>query len=143
MHWKYDAFSEQEMKELDEAAKKNGLVFMNEIGVDPGIDHMSAMKVIDRIRESGGKIILFESFTGGLISVAGSPITGSGTLALTVAGTSGGVPYFTGASTWASSAALSANALMIGGGAGVAPSTTTTGTGARAASTADDDAGRR
>jgi hypothetical protein len=70
-----------------------------------------------------------QSFTGGLISVAGSPITGSGTLALTVAGTSGGVPYFSSASTWATSAALAANALVIGGGAGAAPATTTTGTG--------------
>ena len=70
-----------------------------------------------------------QTFTGGLISVAGSPVTGSGTLALTVAGTSGGVPYFSSASTWASSTALAANALVIGGGAGVAPATTTTGTG--------------
>lgn len=70
-----------------------------------------------------------QSFTGGLISVSGSPITTSGTLALTVAGTSGGVPYFSSSSTWASSAALTANALMIGGGAGAAPSTITTGTG--------------
>lgn len=70
-----------------------------------------------------------QSFTGGLISVAGSPITTSGTLALTVAGTSGGIPYFSSASTWATSAALAANAIVIGGGAGVAPATTTTGTG--------------
>jgi hypothetical protein len=70
-----------------------------------------------------------QSFTGGLISVAGSPITTSGTLALTVAGTSGGIPYFSSATTWATSAALAASALVIGGGAGVAPSTTTTGTG--------------
>lgn len=70
-----------------------------------------------------------QSFTGGLISVTGSPITSSGTLALTVAGTSGGIPYFSSASTWASSNALTANALVIGGGAGLAPSTTTTGTG--------------
>jgi len=70
-----------------------------------------------------------QSFTGGLISVAGSPITTSGTLALTVAGTSGGVPYFSSASTWATSAALAASALVVGGGAGAAPSTITTGTG--------------
>jgi hypothetical protein len=70
-----------------------------------------------------------QTFTGGLISVTGSPVTGSGTLALTVAGTSGGVPYFSSASTWASSAVLAANALVVGGGAGVAPATTTTGTG--------------
>jgi hypothetical protein len=70
-----------------------------------------------------------QSFTGGLISVSGSPVTTSGTLALTVAGTSGGVPYFGSASTWASSALLTANALMVGGGAGAAPFTVTTGTG--------------
>jgi hypothetical protein len=50
-------------------------------------------------------------------------------LALTVAGTSGGVPYFSGTNTWASSAALAANALVVGGGAGAAPATVTTGTG--------------
>lgn len=56
------------MASLDESAKGNGLVFMNEIGLDPGIDHMSAMKVIDEIREKGGKMLLFESFCGGLVA---------------------------------------------------------------------------
>lgn len=70
-----------------------------------------------------------QSFTGGLISVGGSPITTSGTLALSVAGTSGGIPYFSSASAWASSAVLAANSLVIGGGAGSAPSTVTTGSG--------------
>ncbi|MEO0038592.1 MAG: hypothetical protein RIQ59_1803 [Bacteroidota bacterium] len=56
------------MQELDAAAKENGLIFMNEIGLDPGIDHMSAMQVIDAIRDKGGKIILFESFCGGLVA---------------------------------------------------------------------------
>lgn len=65
------------------------------------------------------------SFTGGLISVA----TATTTPALTVAGTSGGVPYFSSASTWASSGVLAANSILIGGGAGVAPSSITTGTG--------------
>ena len=69
-----------------------------------------------------------QSFTGGLISVSGSPITASGTLALTVAGTSGGIPYFSSASTWATSAALALNALVVGGGAAGAPATVTTGT---------------
>jgi Chaperone of endosialidase len=79
---------------------------------------------------SGGTVTsVGQTFTGGLISVAGSPVTTSGTLALTVAGTSGGIPYFSGASTWASSAALASNALMVGGGAGAAPATVTTGTG--------------
>jgi len=57
-----------EMQALDDAVKSKGLIFMNEIGVDPGIDHMSAMQVIDRIRDKGGEIILFESFTGGLVA---------------------------------------------------------------------------
>jgi len=70
-----------------------------------------------------------QTFTGGLISVAGSPITASGTLALTVAGTSGGIPYFSTASAWATSGVLAANALVVGGGAGAAPATVTTGTG--------------
>ena len=78
---------------------------------------------------TGSVTSVAQSFTGGIISVAGSPITTSGTLALTVAGTSGGVPYFTSASTWDTSALLASNALMVGGGAGVAPSTVTTGTG--------------
>jgi saccharopine dehydrogenase-like NADP-dependent oxidoreductase len=56
------------MQNLDAEAKQNNLVFMNEIGLDPGIDHMSAMKTIDEIREKGGKMILFESFCGGLVA---------------------------------------------------------------------------
>lgn len=56
------------MQELDAAAKENNLIFMNEIGLDPGIDHLSAMKVIDEIKEKGGEMILFESFCGGLVA---------------------------------------------------------------------------
>jgi len=65
------------------------------------------------------------SFTGGILSVA----TATTTPAFTVAGTSGGIPYFSSATTWATSAALAANALVVGGGAGAAPATITTGTG--------------
>ena len=53
---------------MNEEVKKAGLIFMNEIGLDPGIDHMSAMQIIDRIRDKGGKMLLFESFTGGLVA---------------------------------------------------------------------------
>ena len=56
------------MQELDVLAKENNLIFMNEIGLDPGIDHMSAMKVINEIRDKGGKMLLFESFCGGLVA---------------------------------------------------------------------------
>lgn len=62
------SYISDEMQMLDEEVKEKGLVFMNEIGVDPGIDHMSAMQVIDRIRDNGGKMLLFESFTGGLVA---------------------------------------------------------------------------
>lgn len=62
------SYVSQEMESLNLSAKNKGLVFMNEIGVDPGLDHMSAMKVIDSIRDKGGKMLLFESFTGGLIA---------------------------------------------------------------------------
>lgn len=62
------SYISNEMKALDEEAKAKGLVFMNEIGLDPGIDHMSAMQVIDRIKDQGGKMLLFESFCGGLVA---------------------------------------------------------------------------
>lgn len=57
-----------EMQALDAVAKENNIVLMNEIGLDPGIDHMSAMKIMDQIKNEGGKIILFESFCGGLVA---------------------------------------------------------------------------
>jgi saccharopine dehydrogenase-like NADP-dependent oxidoreductase len=56
------------MQELNALAKENNLVFMNEVGLDPGIDHMSAMKIIDEIRAKGCKMLLFESFCGGLVA---------------------------------------------------------------------------
>ena len=62
------SYISDEMQSLDKEVKAKGLIFMNEIGVDPGIDHMSAMKVIDGIRDKGGKLLLFESFTGGLVA---------------------------------------------------------------------------
>ena len=65
------------------------------------------------------------SWTGGIVSIA----TATSTPAFTIAGTSGGIPYFSSGTTWASSGVLAASALVIGGGAGNAPSTTTTGTG--------------
>jgi len=57
-----------EMKRLDEDAKKAGIILMNESGLDPGLDHASAMKIIDRIKAEGGKLTLFKSYTGGLIA---------------------------------------------------------------------------
>lgn len=62
------SYVSDEMKKLNPQAKKAGIVLMNEIGVDPGIDHMSAMRVIDEVKEAGGKMHQFESFTGGLVA---------------------------------------------------------------------------
>jgi saccharopine dehydrogenase-like NADP-dependent oxidoreductase len=62
------SYISEEIKALHTKAKEKGLVLMNEVGLDPGIDHMSAMQIIDRIRNQGGKMLLFESFTGGLVA---------------------------------------------------------------------------
>ena len=62
------SYVSKEMQALNDDVVAKGLVFMNEIGLDPGIDHMSAMQVIDRIRGNGAKLLLFESFTGGLVA---------------------------------------------------------------------------
>ena len=62
------SYLSEEVKKLAEEAKAKGLIFLNECGLDPGIDHMSAMREIDNIRESGGVITGFETFTGGLLA---------------------------------------------------------------------------
>lgn len=62
------SYVSEEMKKLHEEAKNAGLLFMNEMGVDPGIDHMSASQLMDEIREKGGEIHSFKSFCGGLIA---------------------------------------------------------------------------
>ena len=62
------SYISKEMQALDEAARKAGIVIMNEIGVDPGIDHMSAMKIIHAIQKKGGELLSFKSFCGGLIA---------------------------------------------------------------------------
>jgi saccharopine dehydrogenase (NADP+, L-glutamate forming) len=62
------SYVSNEIKKLHEQAIEKDILILNEIGVDPGIDHMSAMKVIDRIREAGGTIEEFYSSTGGLVA---------------------------------------------------------------------------
>ncbi|QXP68918.1 saccharopine dehydrogenase NADP-binding domain-containing protein [Polaribacter sp. R2A056_3_33] len=62
------SYVSDEMKVLDKQAKEKGLILMNEIGLDPGIDHMSAMQILDKIRNKGAKMLLFESFCGGLVA---------------------------------------------------------------------------
>ncbi len=62
------SYVSKEMKALNQQAKDAGIIIMNEIGVDPGIDHLSAMRVIDHIRNEGGDLEAFETFTGGLVA---------------------------------------------------------------------------
>ena len=62
------SYVSNEVKAMDEEAKAKGLLFLNEIGVDPGIDHMSAMRVIDEIKAAGGELTAFRSYTGGLVA---------------------------------------------------------------------------
>ncbi len=57
-----------EMSALDGRARERGVLVLNEIGLDPGIDHLSAMKVLDEIRDAGGTVTAFESYCGGLIA---------------------------------------------------------------------------
>jgi saccharopine dehydrogenase-like NADP-dependent oxidoreductase len=60
------SYVSDDMKALDEEAKKAGVTLLNEMGVDPGIDHMSAVKVLDELRAQGADVFHFETFTGGL-----------------------------------------------------------------------------
>lgn len=62
------SYVSDEIKEMDAEARKKGLLFLMECGLDPGIDHMSAMRVLDRIREEKYELEGFETFTGGLIA---------------------------------------------------------------------------
>ncbi|MDP1803352.1 MAG: saccharopine dehydrogenase C-terminal domain-containing protein [Bacteroidota bacterium] len=57
-----------DMKALDNEAKKKNIILLNECGLDPGIDHASAMKLIDEIKQEGGDIISFKSYCGGLVA---------------------------------------------------------------------------
>ena len=60
------SYVSDDMQALDGAARQAGVILLNEIGLDPGIDHMSAMRIIDRVHNRGGEIKAFQSFCGGL-----------------------------------------------------------------------------
>ncbi len=62
------SYISKEMEGLNEEATRNGVLILNECGLDPGLDHMSAMKIIEEIKSKGDEIISFKSYTGGLIS---------------------------------------------------------------------------
>jgi len=67
-HMATASYVSKDMKNLDAEANKKGLLLLNECGLDPGIDHASAMKLIDEIKQKGGQITSFKSFTGGLVA---------------------------------------------------------------------------
>jgi len=62
------SYIDEQIKSLKEEVEKKGILFLGEMGLDPGIDHMSAMKMIDEIKNNRGKIISFKSHCGGLVS---------------------------------------------------------------------------
>ncbi len=62
------SYVSEDMKMMDEAVRAGGLIFLNEVGADPGIDHMSAMDMIDRVSGIGGKVISFRSYCGAVIA---------------------------------------------------------------------------
>lgn len=62
------SYVSKDIAALDADAKKKGILFLNEMGLDPGIDHMSAMQIIDRIKASGGELTAFRSYCGGLVA---------------------------------------------------------------------------
>ena len=62
------SYLSDEMKTMHEQVKAKGLVFMNEVGLDPGIDHLTAMEMIDEARDEGYKILSFDSHCGGIPS---------------------------------------------------------------------------
>jgi saccharopine dehydrogenase-like NADP-dependent oxidoreductase len=72
-HFFTASYVSDDMRSFDAEAKAKGLLFLNESGLDPGIDHMSGMQVIDKIKAAGGVLTSFESFTGGLIAPETDP----------------------------------------------------------------------
>ena len=62
------SYESDDMSDMKTRVKSQGVLFLNEMGVDPGIDHMSAMQIIDRIKEQGHELLTVETFTGGLIA---------------------------------------------------------------------------
>jgi saccharopine dehydrogenase (NADP+, L-glutamate forming) len=68
VHLATASYQSEALAKMSEAAKQKGLIFLNEIGVDPGIDHLSAMKLLDEVRAQGAELLGFESFTGGLLA---------------------------------------------------------------------------
>jgi len=65
-HFFTTSYTTDAMREIDQAAKDAGIIIVNECGVDPGTDHMSAMRIIHHAQAKGGEVISFTSYCGGL-----------------------------------------------------------------------------
>ena len=62
------SYASQEMIDMHKEAKEKGLTFLNELGADPGIDHMNGMRSIDKVRKKGGELLSFASYCGSLVA---------------------------------------------------------------------------
>ncbi len=62
------SYADERMKELEPEIKRRGLLFLCEMGLDPGIDHMSAMQLVHHIKDQGGEVTSFKSHCGGLVA---------------------------------------------------------------------------
>lgn len=62
------SYESKDLNAFKDEIEDKGLLFLNECGLDPGLDHMSAMRVINEIKDEGHKLVAFESFTGGLVA---------------------------------------------------------------------------
>jgi saccharopine dehydrogenase (NAD+, L-glutamate forming) len=62
------SYESEKLKKMDQEVRRKNILFLNEMGLDPGIDHMSAMQILDRIKGAGHQLLGFESFTGGLVA---------------------------------------------------------------------------
>ncbi|WKV10903.1 saccharopine dehydrogenase family protein [Marivirga harenae] len=62
------SYNSTDVDELSDIAKSKNIIILMECGLDPGIDHMTAMEAMDKIREKGGKLTSFKSYTGGLVA---------------------------------------------------------------------------
>ncbi len=68
IHLATASYVSTEMKALHDRAKEKGAILLNECGLDPGLDHMGAMRILDKLREKGVELKTFESFAGGLLA---------------------------------------------------------------------------
>jgi len=67
------SYRDQALRDLDQDASRNGLLFLSELGLDPGLDHMSTMELLSRVTAQGGRVVRFESYGSGIPAPGQSP----------------------------------------------------------------------